>query len=287
LIAFADDLYQNFCTGNASLDYTNVINDNSCYPIGQAETDYLNRADVQVGNVSLFFFSFVFLTWLQKAAIHAAESLAPGPWSACSQYINYNANGNSLVPKYQNFQRQKPGFKVFFFLRIPLSLTFFVTKQIIGARLFWRRRCCDCSNVADVVRVVASQLGPNAKVGTLVCERPNCWILVCVSRLHICFRQGSWTCKKNVSSDRKVFSLLFRFQEGFTSQLCSFLCLLLKSFVSAPAYVPISAYHMIKRFVQQGNLNDLAPKKKLRRRPSVLTQGKVLRQLLAKQGKRI
>ncbi len=88
-----DNLYQNFCTGNASLHYVETVGSPSCDPIGTREQDYLRRADVQ-------------------AAIHAAEDLAPAPWAACSGAINYDAVGAPMVPLYQQFQSQKPGFQV-------------------------------------------------------------------------------------------------------------------------------------------------------------------------------
>ncbi len=48
----------------------------------------------------------------------------------------------------------------------------------------------------------------------------------------------------------------------------------------APQYVPLSSYFVVKRFIEQGNLHDLTPRKarKVVKRP--LTQGQVLRSLL-------
>jgi hypothetical protein len=87
-----DDLYQNFCTDNATLAYT-AENSNDCSPIGVRETTYLQRADVQ-------------------AAIHADEKLAPAKWSSCSNAISYNVESKPMVPHYIKFSEQKPGFKV-------------------------------------------------------------------------------------------------------------------------------------------------------------------------------
>lgn len=89
--------------GNASLDYTSTISQSSCNPIGDEETAYLNRKDVQ-------------------NSIHAIGSLAAAPWAACSSAINYQEVGASMVPHYQKFQSQKRGFRVLVYSGVILFL---------------------------------------------------------------------------------------------------------------------------------------------------------------------
>jgi len=89
-----DCLYQDFCTGNGTLSYVATV-PVDCAPLGDQVATYLNRQDVQ-------------------QAIHAKgpNGQAPLKWSECTQRINYDITGESLVPKYANFQKQKPGVKV-------------------------------------------------------------------------------------------------------------------------------------------------------------------------------
>jgi hypothetical protein len=89
-----DDLYQDFCTGNGTLDYVATIPIN-CNALGDLVSTYLNRPDVQ-------------------QAFHARgpNGGAPLQWTECTSAINYNISGNSLVPLYAKFQQQKPGLKV-------------------------------------------------------------------------------------------------------------------------------------------------------------------------------
>jgi len=73
-----DDLYQDFCTGNGTLEF--VLNQgypNSCNPVGNEITTYLNRLDVQ-------------------NAIGAKHI----EWNGCSN-INYTTLGNSMIPIYE------------------------------------------------------------------------------------------------------------------------------------------------------------------------------------------
>jgi len=75
-----DDLYQDFCTGNGTLDF--AVNEgypSQCYPVGLQMSDYLNRADVQ--------------------AFIGAKSVM---WNECAGYgFNYTTLGNSMIPNYQ------------------------------------------------------------------------------------------------------------------------------------------------------------------------------------------
>jgi len=85
-----DDLYQDFCSGNGTLDFSvNMGCPGSCAPVGQRMAAYLNRQDVQdaIGVIST--------TWLQ-----------------CTSQINYNMSGASMIPLYQSFFAQNPAFNV-------------------------------------------------------------------------------------------------------------------------------------------------------------------------------
>ena len=64
-------------------------------PLGSLVANYLNRRDVQT-------------------AIHAQgpNGGLPLTWSECTSRINYDILGDSMVPLYANFQKQKPGLKV-------------------------------------------------------------------------------------------------------------------------------------------------------------------------------
>jgi len=80
-----DDLYQDFCTGNGTLDFTtNVGYPAACSPIGMLTTAYLNRRDVQ-------------------AALH----VMPTQWTECGM-VNYSMSGSSMIPLYQGFFKQNP-----------------------------------------------------------------------------------------------------------------------------------------------------------------------------------
>jgi len=81
-----DDLYQDFCTNNGTLDFSESIIDN-CDE--DPSTNYLNRKDVQ-------------------AAIFAH----PAKWSGCSDKIAYSSNAGSMIPYYQKIFAQKPGIPV-------------------------------------------------------------------------------------------------------------------------------------------------------------------------------
>ncbi len=205
-----DNLYQNFCTGNASLDYVSTVSSPSCDPIGQREQDYLNRPDVQ-------------------RAIHVIGGLAPASWAACSSAINYDATGDPMVPHYQNFQKQKPGFKVLV-----------------------------SSGDVDIATVpFAVTLPCLNKIGSQVTRS---W--------------GPWFVNGGTA--------------GYWAQYKDYTYATIKGAGhEAPQYVPLSGFNLIKRFIEQGNLHDLTPRRKLVkpvRRP--LTQGQVLRTHLKKMAAR-
>jgi serine carboxypeptidase-like clade 2 len=83
-----DDLYQDFCTGNGTLDFTTGILD-TCNPDGNQLSTYLNRADVQ-------------------SAINARST----SWSVCADNLNYSTSGASMIPFYEAFINNKPSLKV-------------------------------------------------------------------------------------------------------------------------------------------------------------------------------
>lgn len=116
-----DCLYQDFCTGNGTLEYPATI-PIGCQSVGSRAAAYLNRADVQ-------------------QAIHAKgpNGGAPAKWTECTGAINYDITGRSMVPLYQNFHNQKPGVKILVYsgdvdiLTVPFGYTQPCLHQI-GAR---------------------------------------------------------------------------------------------------------------------------------------------------------
>jgi serine carboxypeptidase-like clade 2 len=98
-----DDLYQDFCTNNGTLEFAKSIN------VGcdsDPSTAYLNRKDVQ-------------------AAIFAN----PTTWDGCSDKIAYTSNAGSMIPYYQKIFAQKPGIHVLVYsgdvdiMTVPHGLT--------------------------------------------------------------------------------------------------------------------------------------------------------------------
>jgi len=83
-----DDLYQDFCIGNGTLQFA-LESPANCNPTGNQLQTYLNRADVQ-------------------AAINAN----PTDWTVCSNTLNYQASGASMIPYYEAFMKNKPSIKV-------------------------------------------------------------------------------------------------------------------------------------------------------------------------------
>jgi serine carboxypeptidase-like clade 2 len=79
-----DDLYQDFCSGNGTLDLT-TINPNACNPVGSRTAAYLNRADVQ-------------------AALH----VNPTNWVECTNNINYNISFQDMIPYYRKLFKERP-----------------------------------------------------------------------------------------------------------------------------------------------------------------------------------
>jgi len=86
-----DDLYQDFCTGNGTLDFASrAIDWPECHDNSYYLTKYLNREDVQ-------------------KAIH---SIRINDWSICTNNINYTISFDSMVPLYAKFPKQKPDIKI-------------------------------------------------------------------------------------------------------------------------------------------------------------------------------
>ena len=85
-----DSLYQDFITGNASLEWTLSTLDDQQETFDSLTADYLNRKDVQ-------------------QAIHA---MAPpsGEWSTCVSplFLRYKTSGLSMIPYYQEVISQRP-----------------------------------------------------------------------------------------------------------------------------------------------------------------------------------
>eukprot|EP01101_Sappina_pedata_P004454 TRINITY_DN18_c0_g1_i1.p2 TRINITY_DN18_c0_g1~~TRINITY_DN18_c0_g1_i1.p2 ORF type:complete len:492 (+),score=224.66 TRINITY_DN18_c0_g1_i1:78-1553(+) len=103
-----DDLYQDFCTGNGTLEFT--VSDPTCKNTdsGSLNTVYLNRADVQ-----------------------AAIGARPTNWQVCAgpPKLVYFSSGEDMVVLYEKFFVQKPGFHILVYsgdidiATVPFGLT--------------------------------------------------------------------------------------------------------------------------------------------------------------------
>jgi len=84
-----DDLYQDFCTGNGTLAFSEnqPEEEGQCIPVDQLLKNYLNRQDVQ-------------------EAIHVFNP--PVQWSACSTSLNYSRSYASMLPFYLQIFKEKP-----------------------------------------------------------------------------------------------------------------------------------------------------------------------------------
>jgi serine carboxypeptidase-like clade 2 len=102
-----DDLYQDFCTGNGTLEFVKddpkaCKNTNT----GSLLTTYLNRKDVQ-----------------QAIGAKATQ------WGICSNKIFYTPSGVSMVPYYEDFFKQKPGLAILVYsgdidiMTVPFAIT--------------------------------------------------------------------------------------------------------------------------------------------------------------------
>ncbi|KAL6076427.1 Carboxypeptidase [Balamuthia mandrillaris] len=101
-----DDLYQDFCTGNGTLDFAATIPTN-CMPIGERVAAYLNRVDVQ-------------------KAIHAK----PTKWTECTDAINYEPSGANMNDIYLRLFNEAPNVSVLVFAGdIDIATVPFATTQ--------------------------------------------------------------------------------------------------------------------------------------------------------------
>jgi len=111
-----DNIFQDFCTGNATLAFTNTPLPNVPCPseLGDIEGVYLNRADVQ-----------------------RALNVKTTRWRECTD-IDYDISGKSMVPLYENFFKNKPGFKILVYsgdldiLTVPFAYTTPCIAQLTG-----------------------------------------------------------------------------------------------------------------------------------------------------------
>jgi len=102
-----DDIFQDFCTGNGTLAFADTPNaQGTCAEeLGNVLNTYLNRADVQT-------------------ALHAKTVT----WAQCSQ-LDYDISGKSMIPLYESFFLNKPGFKILVYsgdldiLTVPFAYT--------------------------------------------------------------------------------------------------------------------------------------------------------------------
>jgi len=102
-----DDIFQDFCTGNGTLAFADTPNvQGTCAEeLGNVLQTYLNRADVQT-------------------AIHAKSV----KWAQCTD-LNYDISGKSMMPLYESFFLNKPGFKILVYsgdldiLTVPFAYT--------------------------------------------------------------------------------------------------------------------------------------------------------------------
>jgi len=115
-----DNIFQDFCTGNGSLSFANTPTaQSSCIEeIGNVLNTYLNRADVQI-------------------AIHAKTR----GWNQCTDELNYDITALSMVPLYERFFSDKPGFKILIYsgdidiLTVPFPFTQPCIAQLSGKPL--------------------------------------------------------------------------------------------------------------------------------------------------------
>eukprot|EP01103_Thecamoeba_quadrilineata_P014501 TRINITY_DN433_c0_g2_i1.p1 TRINITY_DN433_c0_g2~~TRINITY_DN433_c0_g2_i1.p1 ORF type:complete len:373 (-),score=42.52 TRINITY_DN433_c0_g2_i1:45-1163(-) len=86
-----DDLYENFCTGNGSLDFSSNLQGPNCIAVDTLAQNYLNQADVQ-------------------AAIHAV----PTNWTACADppQLFYVESFPSMLPFYEKIFEKRSDFNI-------------------------------------------------------------------------------------------------------------------------------------------------------------------------------
>lgn len=211
-----DCLYQDFCTGNATLDAVSDI-PNNCSPLGDLTTTYLvSLWSKQKQKLQFLFFFFFQRRRDVHRALHTSGPLGifTENWSICSDKIIYTPSGSSLVPLYKNFQKQKPGFKVRVLIYLFLFLNWvsrfsFILEQLILQLSPWRKEKYLCafsfSHVICIFKYdqalpVPSQQQLYFFVAALLCQWQQCWTLGANSELHFCNCQGSRTWDASVSA---------------------------------------------------------------------------------------
>jgi len=104
-----DNIFQDFCTGNATLAFSNTPLPGLPCPseLGDTLGAYLNRADVQKALGV-------------KITVH---------WTQCNDDIDYAISGKDMNPLYETFFKNKPGFKILIYsgdldiLTVPFPFT--------------------------------------------------------------------------------------------------------------------------------------------------------------------
>jgi len=115
-----DDIFQNFCTGNGTLAFAETPTaDNVCpEELAQILINYLNRADVQ----------------------KALGIITKVDWDMCTD-LDYDISGKSMVPYYESFFKNKPGFQILVYsgdldiLTVPFAYTQPCIAQLSGKPL--------------------------------------------------------------------------------------------------------------------------------------------------------
>jgi len=103
-----DDIYQDFCSGNGTLDFSSSPPPDSklCNSAGDLTASYLNRVDVQ-----------------------QALNVPKTKWIQCNGALNYKIVGDSMIPHYEFFFRAKPSIKILVYsgdvdiLTVPFAFT--------------------------------------------------------------------------------------------------------------------------------------------------------------------
>jgi len=114
-----DDLFQDFCTGNGTLD-TTLSADIQCHPLGDLTQAYMNRADVQ-------------------AALHAR---AGTNWQVCTNVLNYDSNlsNEGMIPFLQKIVALKPSLHILYYsgdvdvATVPMQVTQACLAELHGSR---------------------------------------------------------------------------------------------------------------------------------------------------------
>jgi len=88
-----DDLFQDFCSGNGTLDFINSP------PPG----DSSSPCDSEIGNL--------IIEYLNRPEVQYALAVPPIKWTVCSP-LNYNFNAGSMIPFYQSVLQSKPGVSI-------------------------------------------------------------------------------------------------------------------------------------------------------------------------------